>query len=143
MPALAGSSVSLRDYPAGTGVVVFSVDPVSYAPFQNAKRGSSHKVLSGSVIHQDMGLQQADFLINLQGQLTDYSTVQDLFGKFQARGSQFELRDWFVNRFAVVFAPGQASFNPTPIRGSCDSFEYTMVLHVVRVLQWFSGSSPF
>ena len=71
---------------------------------------------------------------------TDHRHVQDLFTKFRAQATTWELRDWFNNIFHVVFAPGQASFRATPIRGSCTSFEYQMTLYVTRVVQWFGGS---
>lgn len=138
MPPLASSSVSLRD-PDGSNITVFSVDPTRYAPFQNAKRGSSHRVLSGSVIHQDLGLQQSDFLITIEAEITDYSTLQDLWTKYRNQAKVWQLRDWFPNTFNVVFAPGQASFNPVPIRGSCTSFEIQMVFYVVRVVQFFGN----
>lgn len=140
MAPLASSQVSLRDT-NGLNVTVFSVDPTRYDPFANAKRGSSHKVLSGSVIHQDFGVQQSDFIISLEAEITDYSTMQDLFTKYRSKGAIWELRDWFPNRFNVVFAPGQQSFHPVPIRGSCSSFEVSIVLYVVKVIQWFG--SPF
>lgn len=126
--------------PDGGNVTIFNVDPIRYSPFENAKRGSTHKVLSGSVVHQDFGLQTMDFIITLEGEITDYVTMQDLFTKFRAQATTWELRDWFNNIFHVVFAPGQASFRATPIRGSCTSFEYQMTLYVTRVVQWFGGS---
>lgn len=138
MPPLTASSVSLRSLDGGN-ITTFNVDPVRYSPFVNAKRGSTHKVLSGSVVHQDMGLQTMDFFITLEGEITDYATMQDLWTKFRAQGTTWELRDWFDNRFQVVFAPGQAAFQPVPIRGSCTSFEYTMTFWVTRVLQWFGN----
>jgi hypothetical protein len=131
--------MSLRSLDGGN-ITTFSVDPTRYDPFQNAKRGSSHRVLSGSVIHQDRGLQVADFVINLEAEVTDYVTCQDLWTKFRSQGTTWELRDWFPNRFEVLFAPGQAAFHPVPIRGSCDSFEISMVFYVVRVIQWFGSS---
>ncbi len=140
MPPLAASAMSLRDVATGLDVTTFSVDPTAYDPFSNAKRGSSHKVLSGSVIHQDFGLREADFLVSVQVPLTDYETVQALWTKYLVRGATWELRDWFTNRFQVVFALGQASFHPVPIIGSCTSFRVDMTFQVVRVVQWFGGT---
>lgn len=138
MPPLAKSNITIRDYPSGLNIITFSVDPVSYDPFSVAKRGSSHKVLSGRQVHQDFGVQEADFIISMQSELTEYAVTQDIFTKYRTVGGQFELRDWFVNRFVVVFALGQEGFKPVPIRGSCTSFEFNLTFRVIDVLQWFS-----
>lgn len=139
MPPLAAGSVSLRNADTGLDITIFSVDPTRYDPFNVAKRGSSHPVLSGSVIHQDFGLKQADFIISLDVPITDYVTAQALFTKYMVRGGQWELRDWFTNRFRVIFAPGQAAYRMVPIPGSCSSFEVSMTFYVLSVLEWFSG----
>lgn len=137
MPNLAASAVSLRDPATGGDVTTFNVDPTRYDPFANAHRGSSHKVLSGSVVHQFLGLQQADFVIALEAPMTDYTIVRDLWTKYRNKGKIWELRDWFPNRFNVVFAPGQQAFHPVPIIGSCTSWEVSMVFYVTNVVQWF------
>ena len=142
MPPLAESQLSLRDVATGLDVTTFSIDPTQYDPFSNAQRGSSHKVLSGSVVHQFLGLQQADFVIRLETQVTDYSTMQALWAKYTSRGTIWELRDYFPNRFRVVFAPGEQAFHPVPIIGSCDAFIVTMVFKVLQVVQWLGGSYP-
>lgn len=139
MPNLAASAVSLRDPDTGGNITTFNVDPTRYDPFANAHRGSSHKVLSGSVVHQFMGLQQSDFVISLEAPMTDYDIVQDLWTKYRNKGKVWELRDWFPNRFNVVFAPGQQAFHPVPLIGSCSSFEVSMTFYVVNVVQWFGN----
>lgn len=138
MPPLSAGSISLRDT-SGGNITVFSVDPTRYDPFAVAKRGSSHPVLSGSVVHQDFGLQQGDFVISLDVPITDYETFQDLFTKYRVTGGVWEMRDWFPNTFHVIFAPGQQSFHGVPITGSCSSFEVSMTFYVVRVVSWFGN----
>ena len=131
--------MSLRDYPTGFGVITFNVDPTSYRPFENARRGSSHPVLDGSVVHQDFGLQQADWVISMEVEVTDYVTLQSFWEKYRVTGGEFELRDWFPNAFRVIFEPGSASFNPVPIRGSCESFEVAVRFRVLEVLEYFGN----
>jgi hypothetical protein len=143
MPALAESQLSLRDTVTGTDITTFSVDPTSYDPFANAQRGSSHKVLSGSVIHQFFGLRQADFILRLETQVTDYSTMQALWAKYTSKGTIWELRDYFPNRYLVVFAPGEQAFHPVPIIGSCDAFIVTMVFKVLQVTMWFGAAGGY
>jgi hypothetical protein len=140
MPPLAGSSVSLRDPDTGLDITVLSVDPSSYKIFQVANRGSSHQVLDGTQVHQFFGLKQADFQVNMDVEITDYVTVQALFTKAMNLSKIWELRDWFGNKFNVVFSPGEQAFNPTPIRGSCDSFECTLSFKVIQIVEWFGGA---
>ena len=140
MADLAASAVSLRDPATGGDITTFNVDPTRYDPFANAHRGSSHKVLSGSVVHQFLGLQQSDFVIALEAPMTDYTIVQSLFTKYRNKGKIWRLTDWFPNIFDVVFAPGQQAFHPVPIIGSCSSFEVSMTFYVVRIVQWFGGT---
>ncbi len=137
---LAESQVSLRDAATGLNVTVFSVDPTSYNPFANAQRGSSHQVLDGTQVHQFFGLQQADFVIQFETQITDYVTAQELWTKYLNRGNIWELRDWFPNIFRVVFTPGEQAFHPVPIIGSNSAFIATLHFRVLEVLQWFGGS---
>ncbi len=140
MPPLAASAVSLRAYPSGGDVTIFDVDPTAYDPFNVAKRGSSHKVLSGSMVHQDFGVKTGDFVIAVRVPLTDHLTKQALWTKFITNGQLWELRDWFVNRFVVIFAPGQASFHAVPIIGSCTSYEVEITFYVIAVLEWHGGA---
>jgi hypothetical protein len=142
MPGLGAGSVSLREYPSGISVVTFDIDPDSYDPFNIPLRGSSTKVLSGCVQHQLFGHQKRDFIIQVQGRITEIDTMTALFTKFRQGGgaTEFEWRDWFVNRFRVIFTPGMESFHPVPIPGSNSSFTYTMSLSVIDILEWFGGS---
>jgi hypothetical protein len=139
---LATAQVSIRDYPTGLNVVTLDVDPSAYDPFSVGIRGSSFPVLDGTVIHQYFGLKEADFQINLQGNITSYDTLQALWTKFRqgGGGAEFELRDWFPNRFRVVYTPGRDSFHPVPIPGSCEGHNFTMSVTVLAVLQWFGGA---
>lgn len=139
MPPLAASSVSLRDPDTGLDVTTLSVDPSTWAPFQVANRGSSHQVLDGTVVHQFFGLQKMDLTVSATVEITDYSTAIDLFVKVANKGKIWELRDWLGNRFKVVFSPGEQAFNPTPLRGSNDSFECTLSFKVVDVISWLGG----
>lgn len=142
MPGLAAAQVSLADYPTGLNVVVFDIDPSSYDPFNTPIRGTSTKVLDGTVVHQVFGVQQADFVLNIRGQMTDYSTMKAVWTKFRqgGGGQKFLWTDWFVNQFVVVFTPGVDSFHPVPIIGSNDAHEYTLSLSVLSVAQWFGGA---
>ena len=142
MPVLTESQLSLRDVATGLDVTTFSVDPTSYDVHALAPRGSSHKVLSGSVIHQFLGVRQADFVIRLETQITDYDTFKALFAKYTSNGTIWELRDYFPNRFEVIFEPGSQSFHAVPIIGSCDAYIVTMTFRVLRVLQWYGGAYP-
>ena len=138
---LALSSVSLRNTD-GSNVTVFDVDPTSYDPLNVPRRGSVHKTLDGGAVFQSFGVRQRDFVINLQGQIVELDTLAALHDKFRVN-AEYELRDWYGNRFLVVFVPGSDSFHPTPIIGSCTAWTYSMNLQVCTVLQWFGGSSPF
>lgn len=142
MPGLSLGEVSLRDYLTGLNVVTWDVDPDSYNPFVVPIRGSSTKVLDGSTIQQFFGHRQQDFTIEMSGIITEYETVQALWTKYRQGGSgaHFELRDWFPNRFVVVFTPGIESFVPAPIPGACAGHTYTMKLSVCEVLEWFGGA---
>ena len=142
MPGLELSQISLRDYPTGLNVVTFDVDPDSYAPFTVPIRGSSTKVLDGSTVHQVFGHRVQDFTIELSGIITEYETLQALWTKYRqgGGGSEFELRDWFPNRFVVSFTPGIESFVPTPIPGACFAHTYTMRFSVCQILEWFGGA---
>jgi hypothetical protein len=142
MPGLGLSSVTLSDYPTGLNTVTFDVDPQPYNPFSVAIRGSSTKVLDGTVLHQFFGLQKADFTLQLQGYITEYATVQALWTKYiqGGGGQQFTLTDWYVNKFRVTFAPGVDSFHPIPVPGACGAHTYTMSLVVLDVMEWFSGA---
>lgn len=140
--ALNESEVSLREYPSGIGVIVFDIDPTSYDPFRAAVRGSSTKTLDGCVVHQFFNLHEKDQIITLQGVITELDTMQALWSRYRsgAGGTEFELRDWYGNRFRVVFSPGDESFHPVPVTGSCTAFTYTMTFAVREVLEWFSGA---
>jgi hypothetical protein len=140
--ALNEAEVSLREYPSGIGVVIFDIDPTQYDPFRAPIRGSSTKTLDGCVVHQFFNLQQKDQIITLQGSITELDTMQALWSKYRsgAGGTEFELRDWYDNRFRCIFTPGEESFHPIPISGSLTAFTYTMNLTVRSILQWFGGS---
>lgn len=139
---LNASSITLADYPSGLNVVRLDIDPQVYNPFNDPIRGSSAKVLDGTVVHQFFGLQQQDFTIELQGQITAYATMQALWTKYRqgGGGQEYLLTDWYPNVFVVVFVPGSLSFHPTTIRGTVDSFDYSLSFSVRQVNQWFGGS---
>jgi hypothetical protein len=142
MPGLEAGSVSLREYPSGISVVTFDIDPESYDPFNQAIRGSSMRVLSGCVQHQLFGHSKRDLVIAVQGRITEIDTMQALWSKYRQGGgaTEFEWRDWFPNRFRVIFTPGVDAFHPVPVRGSDSSFTYTLSLSVIDVLEWFGGA---
>lgn len=142
MPGLGAGQVSLREYPSGLSVVVFDIDPASYDPFNNPLRGSSTRVLSGCVQHQLFGHRLRDTVIQVQGQITELDTMQALWTKSRQGGgaTEFEWRDWFPNRFRVIFTPGVDAFHPVPVPGSESAFNYTMSLSVIEILEWFGGA---
>ena len=131
--------MSLRDYPTGFGVITFNVDPTVYRPFENPRRGSSHPVLDGTVIHQDFGLHEEDWVISMDVEITDYVSLQSWWTKYRVTGGEFELRDWFPNRYRVIFEPGNPSFNPVPVRGSCNIFEVSIRFRVLEILEFFGA----
>lgn len=141
MSSLALAQVSLRHADTGLSVVVFDVDPQSYDPFAAPVRGSSIPVLDGGTVHQVFGLQEMDFRIQVQGNITDPDTLKALWTLYIQAGGGMELewRDFYSNRFRVIFAPGQDSFHPVPITGSCNAFTYTMSLTVIDILSWFGN----
>lgn len=142
MAGLALSSVSLRDYPSGANVLVLDLDPESYSPFDVPVRGSSTRVLDGTTVHQYLGLKVQDFRLTLQGRLTEIDTFTALWTKYRegAVGMEFELRDWYPNRFRVAFVPGSASFQAVPIPGSCSAHTFTLTLAVLEILEWVGGA---
>ena len=142
MPGLALANVSLSDYPSGANEVIFDVDPESYNPFSVPIRGSSMKTLDGGVLHQTFGLKQADFVIQMSGTMTEYATVQAIWSKYIAGGTgqQFIWRDWYQNKFQVIFTPGQDAYHPVPIRGACTAHTFSLSLTVISVIEWFSGA---
>lgn len=139
---LNAAAVSLRDYGTGLNVVTFDIDPVSYDPFSLPIRGSSGRTLDGSVVHQLLGHNVADLVIKIQGQLTEVDTLDALWTKVRqgGGGQMFEWRDWYPNRFQVIFTPGQDSFHPVPLPGFAGGHSYTMSLSVLSILQWVGGS---
>ena len=142
MPGLGAAQVSLREYPSGLVPVVFDIDPETYDPFNIPIRGSSTKVLSGCVQHQLFGHNLRDFVIQVQGRITEIDTMTALWTKYRQGGgaTDFEWRDWFQNRFRVIFTPGVDAFHPIPISGSESAFTYSMSLSVIEILEWFGGS---
>lgn len=141
MSSLALAQVSLRHADTGLSAVVFDVDPQSYDPFTAPVRGSSTPVLDGGTVHQVFGLQEMDFRIQVQGIITDYDTLTALWTLYRqsAGGLELEWRDWFPNKFRVIFVPGQDSFHPLPILGSCEAHNYSLSFTVIDILEWFGG----
>lgn len=142
MPALALGNVSLREYPGGANVVTWDIDPSGYDPYAVAIRGQSTRVLDGTVVRQFLGLQKRDFTITLEGKIATLETFQLLWTKYRqgAGGVQFEFRDWFGSSFLVVFAPGETSFHPVPVPGSCAAYTYTMRLLICDILLWYGSA---
>lgn len=138
---LNAGAVSIEDYPGGTNKVTFDVDPTSYSPFEVPIRGRVDRVLDGTTVRQFLGLQPRDWVISLQGSITELDTFAVLWVKYRqaATGTQFLWRDWFGNEFVVVYPPGEVAFLPVPIPGSCTAFTYTLRLAVCSV-QKFLGN---
>ena len=144
MAALALSSITIRDYPSGSNVLTLNVDPDTYSPFEAELRGSETRTLDGGVVRQALGVNQKDFKLRLEGRITHIETMKALWSRYVAGSgaTQYELRDWYDNRFQVVFTPGAASFRPVPIPGSCEGFSYSLELSVCSILLWFGSTYP-
>ena len=140
MPGLGLAEVSLRNASTGLDITVFDIDPESYDPFAVTKRGSVHQTLDGSTIYQEFGVNQRDFVITIAGTIVDIDTLTALWTKYRTQGGLWEWRDWYGNKFNVIFTPGQQSFHPVPIRGSCRAFTYAMNLTVCAIVEWFAGA---
>lgn len=140
MAGLGYAQVSLRDADTGTDITVFDVDPESYDPFNVPIRGSVHVALDGTVTHQTFGVNIKDFRIAITGRITELDTVKALWTKYLNRSHQWEWRDWYGNRFRVIFDVGTGSFHPVPIPGAANAFTYSMNLSVISVSSWFGGA---
>ncbi len=142
MPGLNASSVTLADYPTGLNLVTFDIDPSTYNPFTVGIRGNSMKVLDGTVLHQFLGLQKSDFVIQMAGVLTEYDTLKALWTKYRqgGGGQQFILTDWYPNSMVVTFSPGIESFLPTYIPGACMAHNFTMTFNVIQILEFVGGA---
>jgi hypothetical protein len=136
------SAVSIADYPSLLNNVVLDVDPNVYNPFEVPLRGSSTKVLDGTVVHQLFGLNPSDWTIQLSGYITSYQTVQALWTKYRqgGGGQTFQMTDWVPNKFQVIWTPGVQAFKPVPVIGDNQAHTYTMSLTVISVIEFFGGA---
>jgi hypothetical protein len=139
MAALEASEISLQDATTGLNLVRLSVNPTVYQPYNLPVRGSLMQTLDGGVVRQVFGVHQQDMILNLEGFLTDTSTIQALLTKYRNPSNIQLLIDWIPNQFQVIFVPGSVSFSPEPIYGACVGFQYRMSLAVCTVIEFFGG----
>lgn len=139
MPGLAYSEITIKDYPTFLNPLVLDVDPTIYEVFNVPIRGSSTKVLDGTVIQQFFGLKEADHTLQLQGSITELDTLKELWSRYRSGGSgvQYLLEDWYGNQFVFVFNPGTLSFHPQPITGAINGHSYSLELNVITIVQLF------
>lgn len=138
MPALNLGEISLMD-PNGSNVTTFDIDPDTYDPMNAPIRGGSFQTVGGGVVNQSFGVIPADNVINLAGIITK-ETVQALWTKYIEKGKVWRIEDWLGHKLNVIFKLGEVSFHPTPIRGSCEFWNYTAQFQVCEIVQWFGGS---
>lgn len=141
MAALSLGEISLKDADTGANEVFLDVDPTVYRPFDLPVRGSVFPTLDGGAIRQVMGVHAKDLILTLEGLLASTEALQALHVKYRQPTQVMELGDWLGNRFTVIFAPGQISFQPVPIQGSCDGgVSYSMQLQVCTIISFLGGA---
>jgi hypothetical protein len=123
---------------AGTvflGTVQLDIDPETYSPLRARRRGSVHRLIDGSTVLQDRGVNAADRTVTLQGKLYNLTTVQDLQDLYETVGETFTYTDWLGNEFTCVFTPGTESLVLTPVRGQQRGWDYQINLSVLSAAQ--------
>ena len=123
--------------------IALDIDPDNYAMLGGKRRGSIHRMIDGSTVYQDRGMNESDLTIQLSGKLTDVTTLQALYAIYRKLGYAFTFTDFKGMSMTVVFTPGTESFSAKPIYGSNISYTYTIQLSVVSVDVWFSTSNGF
>ena len=123
--------------------IALDIDPTDYVMLEGRRRGSVHRLIDGTTVYQDRGINPTDLIIQLSGTLTDVTTLKALYALYRQISTEFTFEDFKGMKMTVVFTPGVSSFRVTPIYGSNMAYTYTMLLSVVSVDVWFSTSLGF
>ena len=123
--------------------IALDIDPDNYAMLGGKRRGSIHRIIDGTTVYQDRGINQSDLTIQLSGTLTDVTTLKALYAVYRKIAHSFKFEDFKGMQMTVVFTPGVDSFTIKPIYGSNHGYTYTISLSVVSVDVWFNTSLGF
>ena len=123
--------------------IALDIDPDNYVMLGGRRRGSVHRLIDGTTVYQDRGINPTDLVIQLSGVLTDVATLKSLYVLYRGKDSQFTFEDFKGMKMTVIFTPGTESFTAKPIYGSNIAYTYTILLSIVSVDTWFSTSSGF
>jgi hypothetical protein len=123
--------------------IPLGLDPQNYNTLGGGRRGSVHRIIDGSTVYQDRGIDPSDMVIQLSGQLTDVPKLQALYAIYRRTAHEFKFEDWYGNEYTVIFTPGVESFQAQAIHGTIGAFNYSMSLSVVSVQKWFGSSSSY
>ena len=123
--------------------IPLDIDPDNYIMLGGRRRGSVHRLIDGTTVYQDRGINETDLVIQLSGVLTDVNTLKALYALYRKKGTSFTFEDFKGMKMTVVFTPGTESFTAKPIYGSNIAYTYTMLLSIVSVDVWFSTSLGF
>ena len=133
---MAYSTVSL-------GGVTLDIDPAHYVMLDGRRRGAVHRMLDGSTVFQDRGIDPTDLTIIIDGTLTSTTTLKALWALYRAVQTEYVLIDFKGNQFSVIFTPGINAFHVDPPKGSNLSYNYKITLSVVRVITWFGVTDGY
>jgi hypothetical protein len=123
--------------------IALDIDPESYQMLDGRRRGSVHRIIDGTTVYQDRGINPSDLTITFSGKLTDVTTLKALYVIYRKLAYSFTFEDFKGMEMTVVFTPGTNSFKADPIYGSNKGYTYTIQLSVVSVDVWFSTSLGF
>ena len=123
--------------------IALDIDPEDYVMLGGQRRGSVHRVIGGTTVYQDMGINPSDLIIQMSGKFIDVTTLKSIYAIYRKTGHQITLTDFKGNNFTVIFVPGVESFQVKPIYGSAQGYLYVMTFSVVSVNTWFSTSGGF
>lgn len=141
MAALSLGEINLKDADTGLNEVILDVNPDVYKPLALPVRGQTFPTLDGGAIRQVLGVHAKDQVLTLEGLIATPETLAALHAKYRSPATVYELNDFLLNRFTVIFTPGIVSFDVTPIHGACNGYNYTMSLTVCSIIQFLGG--PF
>ena len=123
--------------------IALDIDPDKYAMLGGKRRGSVHKIIDGTTVFQDRGINMTDLVIQFSGTLFDVTTVQALYAIYRKESYIFIFEDFKGMNMSVLFTPGVESFKVDPIYGSNKGYTYTIMLSVAYVNTWFNTSLGF
>ena len=56
--------------------IALDIDPDNYVMLGGRRRGSVHRLIDGTTVYQDRGINPTDLVIQLSGVLTDVATLK-------------------------------------------------------------------